>query len=155
MGNLADSWDATGGEYLPVGWHTVKVAGHTNGENPHNGNRNVEFQLVAENSKKSKVTFWLTGDAIRAGFLANFAKACGLTREEARSYDPLVANAHTRLHGKTVKVLVSLQNEKYHAVEGGFNDWASVDDKTPEYTPSEPKPQHGSEETKADDEIPF
>lgn len=121
MTTLADRWDE--GTWLKEGWHQVKVVS-CKVERP-NDKDIVKF-IVADpqTGAQSKAEFWLTEKALYR--LVGFAKACGLTREQGRNYDPYNPRSHNALVNcrLNVKVVAEEKDDKtYHSVD----DWAPLD----------------------------
>lgn len=102
MTTLADRWDE--GTWMLEGWHQTKVV-KSEVSKP-TDNEKVSFGLAdTTTGATGKADFWLTEKAM--GFLIEFAQACGLTREEARSYDPYKPRCHDVLVGRTLNVLIT------------------------------------------------
>mgnify|MGYP001572799602 CR=1 FL=1 len=99
--NLADNW--SDGNFLPEGEHLVTVVGHRMFTYT-SQSQGVEFELRKRNGATGKIAFCLV-ETIQWR-LAQFAKACGLTRDECRDYDPLRSQCHARLHNRQVIVVV-------------------------------------------------
>ncbi|MCK4624047.1 MAG: hypothetical protein KAV00_01965 [Phycisphaerae bacterium] len=124
MTNLADHWDDS--NYLPEGWHDVVVKEFKLIDRDPPG---VSFTVVHQESGQQCETdaFWLanapgssaTGSPLFR--LAGFAKACGLSREESAHYDIDDPNSHAMLVGLKLRVLVTLEKEKYHRA----TEWAA------------------------------
>lgn len=137
MTNLADHWDDS--SYLPEGWHNVAVSGFKLLDREPPG---VKFTVCDFDTGKMVETeaFWLRNAPGKEGAasplfaLTGFAKACGLTREEARGYEPDNPNSHAMLVGRKVRVLVTLEKGKYHRA----TEWASIGSTTPVSAPAPP-----------------
>lgn len=114
--NLADDYDKEGGNWLGEGWHNVTVKNNRL-FNYNSGSGGVEFELLADGSKTSKVSFCLKDTIIWR--LAKFAKACGLPKADAAHYE------HHMLIGKRVQVMV-VPDGKYHKVD----NWAPIGEPT-------------------------
>lgn len=115
--SLADHWD---GGWLQAGWHQVKVADYELKPNPKTGNNGVEFAFMGTSTGgRAKDMFWLTEAAFWR--LAAFARACGMTRTEAASYEPTNPNDHRKLVGLECWVELVKKGE-YHEVVG----WRSL-----------------------------
>ena len=116
---LNDYWDTEpgqGGTYLEAGWHDVRVSDYRV-FTAHSGNKGVNFTIVDKDGKSCKTGGFMFVDA-SLPHLAKFAKACGLTREQAATYDPTVESSHRILLNKPLRVLVEKdpKNDKYHIV---------------------------------------
>jgi hypothetical protein len=138
------------GQWLPEGWHKVTVISHKMAEGTKKGTPGVTFFARNANGKQAKSqTFWLTDSAVT--FLASFAMACGLTKDEAQRYDTDNPNSHTILHGREVYILV-VRDGKYHE----FDEWQSIEDGPPA---DEPKVNRSvsaaTEDVPPRDEVPF
>jgi hypothetical protein len=67
--------------------------------------------------------------------LAGFAKACGLTREQAANYDPDRESSHRMLLRKRLQVYV-IKKGDYHEVD----DWANINENVSDTpTPTDPR----------------
>lgn len=136
MTSLADHWDDS--NYLPVGWHDVVVADFKLVDRDPPG---VKFVVHDATGKMVETeAFWLRNapgkedSASPLWTLTGFAKACGLTREEARGYEPDNPNSHTLLVGRKVRVLVTLEKEKYHRA----TEWVACQEYDTTKSPSGP-----------------
>lgn len=116
MTNLAEHWD---GSWLNDGWHDVTVK-EVRTFAATSGTEGVEFMCIDTNGNKGKATFWLSEPAL--GMLASWARACGMTKDACRSYNPDNPNSHRVLIGKRVRVeVVPDDNDdsgKYHRIDG-------------------------------------
>jgi hypothetical protein len=142
---LADHWND--GDYLGVGNHDpVEVTGFKTNRCD-SGSMAVNF-AVANNDGESKAGFVIKGKGI--GRLASFAKACGMTRDEAAEYDPESKHSHQQLVGRKVGVHVK-KDGKYHEVD----DWWPCGEAPEE--PREPRVQHPNADSgpSIGDDIPF
>lgn len=121
--SLADHYDNQ--NYLPEGWHQVTVIEHAV-EKPAKANHpKVEFKVQHADGRGARSqAFWLTDKAL--GFLASFAAACGVSKDDMRNYDPHNPNAHAQLHRKELYVLV-VKEGKYHH----FEEWRALADGPP------------------------
>ncbi len=148
--SLADHYGG-GGDYLPVGDHSVVVDSYKATELSKKGNEGIEFKLTTHGAR-AKIVFWLTEKALFR--LANFADACGIPQnsDEARRYDPFVFQSHRALVGRRLNVRV-VKNGDYHEVE---NFWASSEE-APDYADPEPVAAQtpAATEPPKDDDIPF
>lgn len=142
--SLADHWDNE--SYLPVGHHKVKVLSHRCFEF-NSGSPGVEFEVMDAKKRKMKLGICLKDTVIWK--LAKFAKACGLSIEEARKYNPNTDACHKMLHGKYVMVVVE-KLEKYCEV----TDFYEVGGAAPPPA-KESKPKEAPATGPSDDEIPF
>ncbi len=129
--SLADYWD---GMWLPDGWHSVTIK-DVRAFDAASGTSGVEFSCVDTNGNKTKASFYLTELAMWR--LASFAKACGLTREQARNYNTDNPNSHRQLIGKRLRVEVvpDERDEKYHKV----GDWTTDEGFVPPPVESPPE----------------
>lgn len=145
--SLADHWD---GGWLKAGWHHVKITAYEITSNPKKSppTPGVEFQFVSvDTGAKGKEVFWLTEAALCV--LASFARDCGMTKEEARNYDPHNSNAHRAMVGLECWVEMVKKGD-YHEV----NDFRSLG----EGEPPPPKIDRSGETPAAEarnDNVPF
>lgn len=110
--SLAEHWD---GGYLQAGWHHVKVMEHRL-FTAKSGNNGVEFMMQSlDAGGQAKEGFMLLDNCLWR--LAQFARACGMTRDEAASYDPLNPNHHRKLHGLECWIEM-VKDGDYHKVDG-------------------------------------
>lgn len=137
--SLADNW--SDGNFLPEGEHVVTITGHRM-FNYNSGSPGVEFELRGRNGATGKIAFCLV-ETIQWR-LAQFAKACGLSRDECRDYDPLRSQCHARLHNRQVSVVVEKgapgkNGKQYNEV----TDFRAVESEQSHQTPKPPvaKPQ--------------
>lgn len=108
--SLADHWE---GKFLEEGWHVVTVTGAVTFV-ANSGNTGVNFEVTDSQGRKMKSGgFMLLKQSLWR--LANFAKACGMTQDEARRYDPMNAASHRMLINRRLKVLVT-KGEKYNEI---------------------------------------
>lgn len=98
---LHDHWDS--GKFLSEGKHNVSVAEYKTFKY-NSGTRGVEFVLKTQRGSSIKTSFCLHEKALWK--LANFAKACGLTKEEAASYDENDPNSHRILLHRHLTITV-------------------------------------------------
>ncbi len=128
MTNLAEHWD---GGYLKPGWHDVTIKGCETFTNPNNGNPGVKFACVDAESKSVRASFWLTQASLV--FLADFARDCGMTRDQCRSYNPDNPNSHRVLIGKRVrlKLVPNEKDDKYCDVD----QWEPISKDAPALPP--------------------
>lgn len=110
--SLADHWE---GNFLGSGWHDVIVTGYRTFQF-NSGNPGVEFEVQSATGTTGKVSgFVLVEKALWK--LANFARACGLTKEEAAKYNPHIPNSHQALLNKRVRVRSEKpENSEYYEV---------------------------------------
>lgn len=113
--------DYEGSSYLPAGWHEVTVIGFEVREI--NSKPVVEFTLQDTRDRMVKKVFYLTDEALKAGFLARFAVDCGLTEPERRAYDVDNGRSHGVLLGKRLQVEVYKREGKYSDVD---DNWAPI-----------------------------
>lgn len=149
--SLADHWSEH--NYFGVGDHQVTVTGFRLFDCK-SGNSGVEFTLEAR-GKTTKVSFILTDTSLWV--LASFARACGITEEQARGYDPFAPQSHRMLVNKCVCVRV-VKVGKYHEVDKDNQAWWLFDGESPAYSDPEPVAAPATEETETkppDDDIPF
>lgn len=142
MTTLDQHWDE-GGQWLKDGWHTVKVEDYDLFDY-NTGSSGVSFQVQDEHGFQAKLSHVLLEKCFWT--LASFAKACGLSREDAAKYDPDKPESHRVLIGKSVQVLV-VPDGKYHKV----TQWAEVG--TPQADP--PPPQRMEPVNPGLDDVPF
>ena len=142
--SLADHFD---GGWLREGWHTVTVKDFRTFQY-NTGSDGVEFQVTDDRGQKSKVSFCLVEAALWK--LGQFAQACGLTRDQAKKYEPGRENCHNLLVGKQLQVLV-VPEGKYHKID----DWMSVDETPPAAPPAPAVQRVAVEEAPTGSEIPF
>jgi len=147
MTTLAEHWD---GGYLGNGWHRVKVVGYRMFESK-KGNPGVEFEMQSlDTGAKTKAGFML----MEQTYWAQFAQACGLTREQAKAYNPDNQNHHRTLVGCELWVEVMPDRSgQYHEAA----NWQTIDqnplaapkvDRSAEMTPT-------AAEANRDDGCPF
>lgn len=151
--SLADHWD---GGRLKAGWHHVKVMEHRL-FTANSGNNGVEFTMQCVNTGSNAKEGFMLVDSI-LWRLANLARACGMTREEAANYDPLNPNHHRKLHGLECWVEM-VKDGEYHKVDG-FRSLGEGEPPPPKIDRSGEMPnasgwERGVTETKRDDDIPF
>lgn len=140
---LSEYWDkevGAGGNYLRAGDWQVKVTGF----DPffaNSGTPGVTFKL--ENTEgETRATFWLSEGSMAR--LASFAKACGMSREEAQQYDPMVKGNHSMLINHRVNVRVVLDDKgKYHQVDTDGCGWWAISQTGLSTPPSAPPPANG------------
>jgi len=122
----------------------------------HSGNRGVNFTVIDKDGKTCKTSGFMFVDA-SLPHLAKFAKACGLTREQAATYDPAGEQSHRILMNKPLRVYVDKdpKNDKYHIVTD-YEPRQGVQGSSVPVAPVEPVP-FDPEPTLApeDDETPF
>jgi len=132
--SLADHYD---GGWLESGWHTVTVKSFRTFEY-NTGSPGVEFELRGDEGQRGSVSFNLLEQCLYK--LGQFAKACGLSREQAKRYDTSNPNSHKLLVGNRVKVFSEKpKGSDYHEV----TEWDAVDQTgAPPATPppAEPAP---------------
>lgn len=132
--SLADHWD---GSYLTEGWHAVLVQSFESFTTPPPKNTpGVKFILVGSQNRSIKADFWVTEAA--QCILAQFAKACGLTQDEARNYDPLDGRSHVMLCNREVQVFIA-KGKPRESDSKQFNevkDWLPIDEPTPAHKPA-------------------
>lgn len=126
--SLADHYD--GGSWLQEGWHDVAIKGY-NVFQYNSGSNGVQFELAGAGGRTGKVSFCLVETILWR--LAEFAKACGLTKEEAARYEPSSANSHHVLVGRRLQVRL-IKEEKYHEVV----EWVAVGENVSN-TPADPR----------------
>lgn len=105
---------------MGVGDHFVTVESYKATGKSKQNNDGIEFTCVS-NGRKARVVFWLTEAALWR--LADFAKACGLTKEEARGYDAFNFSSHRALVNRRVMIRI-VKNGKYHEVDDDNGWWA-------------------------------
>jgi len=114
---LNDYWDTEpgqGGAYLEAGWHDVRTTDFRLAS-AHSGNKGVEFTVADKDGRRSKTSaFWFSDGSLP--HLAKFAKACGMTREQAAMYEPTREDSHRMLLNKPLRVLVEKGSKGYHEV---------------------------------------
>lgn len=132
--SLADYWDNEGpGNYLKEGWHTVTVEDCDVFEY-NSGSPGVKFTVKDTAGAQSKASFVLLPQCMWN--LTNFAKACGLTREQGAKYDPDRESCHRMLLRKSLQVHVVLEDDKYSTVD----DWAAINENVSDTpTPKDPR----------------
>lgn len=108
--------------YLEEGWHNVKVDAFRL-FTFNTGSDGVEF-ILKRGSAKAKIGFCLKDTILWK--LAGFAKACGLSKEEAASYDTDQPNSHAVLLRRSVRVEIKNNADGYGDVVAW--DVASDDD---------------------------
>lgn len=114
--SLAEHWD---GGYLGAGWHHVKVSEYKCFKY-NTGNPGVEVHFLSVSTgSKAKDSFSLLPQSLWR--LANLAKACGMSREEAATYNPDNPNDHRKLVGLECFVELVKKGD-YHEVAG----WRSL-----------------------------
>lgn len=149
--SLGDHWDDS--TYLPEGWHSVTVKDFRNFEFT-SGSPGVEFTVVAQSGRICKMEGFNLLPQCQYN-LASFAKACGMTQEDARAYDPGQPDSHAMLVGRTVRVLV-VKDGKYHKVEEWAPEDGSVMPSGVLQRPEESTPAgNGAPPPPSDDDIPF
>lgn len=126
--SLADHYD--GGSWLQEGWHDVSIKGY-NVFQYNSGSDGVQFKLTDTGGRTGKVSFCLVETILWR--LAEFAKACGLTKDEAARYEPSSANSHHVLVGRHLQVRLEKQ-EKYHEVV----EWVATGENITN-TPADPR----------------
>ena len=129
--NLEDYEDVkSGGEWLPEGTYRLRVTA-CSGERVagQKGNRVVEYELCAEDGRKTKASYWLTKEA--GGLLKKLAKDCGLDEAARRRFD------YPDLIGKEImgRVIPDNNDSRYHKLNI-FNTWAIDAPEPPSHTPN-------------------
>lgn len=149
--SLADHWD--GGDYLGVGDHRCTVSKFRM-FSAKTGTPGVEFTLRDSRGKEIGLGLYLTEKAM--GRLASFAKACGMSREEAARYNPAKQDAHNVMLNREVMVRVEKNERDYSEVA----EWWKVGEDAPKpYRQPQPAPQaqpasdYGPPVT--DEDVPF
>src|SRR5690606_15395447 len=105
-------------DYLSQGWHLVEIDECRLFEY-NTGNPGVEYVLKDGEGAQTKMSFALSGKGVKR--LAHFAKACGLSHEDAMKFDPESEVHHKKyMVGKKVRVWVE-KDGKYHK----GTDWSS------------------------------
>lgn len=136
--DLSEHFDRQG--WLADGWHEVEITKFEEFQY-NSGSDGVQFALRTDDGRQQKVSFCLVDTIVWQ--LAQFAKACGLSKEAARSY------RHGNLVGLRVQVLVVLDG-KYHKVD----DWAAIGEKR-EDPPARPQQEQSASSPPTGDGIPF
>lgn len=126
--SLADHYD--GGTWLQEGWHDVSIKSY-NVFQYNSGSDGVQFELVDTRGRIGKVSFCLVETILWR--LAEFAKACGLTKEEAARYEPSSLNSHHVLVGRKLQVRL-VKQDKYHEVV----EWVATGENVSD-TPADPR----------------
>ena len=110
--SLADHYD---GGFLSLGNHEVEIAEiRTFAFN--SGNPGVEFHVQDADGRKGKISFVLVDSALWK--LANFARDAGLTKDQARQYDPIARpKDHRVMMGRQVGVIVEKPGEYREIVD--------------------------------------
>lgn len=132
--SLADHYD--GGSWLGEGWHNVTVKDCSTFKY-NTGSDGVQFQLNDAGGRTAKVSFCLVNNILWR--LAEFAKACRLTKDEAARYEPSSPNSHRVLVGRTLQVRL-VKGEKYHDVV----EWIAVGENTTNI-PADPRVDRSAE----------
>lgn len=140
--------------WLQSGWHHVKVTAYEMTSNPKQSppTPGVEFQFAGvESGERAKETFWLTDKSLWR--LASFARDCGMTKEERKSYDPHNQNEHRKLNG--MECWIELEKDgKYHRVVG-FRSLKDGQPPPPRIDRSSEVPTAAEANTSRGDDIPF
>lgn len=119
--SLADHWE---GGYLGAGWYHVKVS-EFKCFNYNTGNPGLEVHFLSVSTgSKAKDSFSLLPQALWK--LANLAKALGMSKEDAATYEPTNPNDHRKLVGLECWIELAKKGE-YHEVVG----WRSLADGEP------------------------
>lgn len=139
--SLADYADS--GSWMKAGTHDVSVRAFRTFDY-NTGNPGVEFTLADSAGRTIKTGMPLTEKALWK--LASFAQACGMTKEQLRTYDPHNPTAHRMLVNKRLRITIEKpEGSKYHEVA----DWEPIPNgrptvQTPQERPianSAPPPQ--------------
>jgi len=155
--DITRGYDGEG--WLTPGWHLVKIESFDTFFY-NSGSEGVKFKLLGvdgvSRGRKQEIAFCLQDTIIWR--LGKFAKACGLPREQAASYD------HHMLVNRTFKVLVvKPAGQKY----GDCDDFASKETDTTinvtqtqsapnvSQAPPDNVPDEGGYNPNVDDGIPF
>lgn len=144
--SLADFWSEGGsGEYLPVGEHSVHVAS-VKFITYNSGNRGIEYTVTDAHRRKATVSFVLVEKALWK--LATFVAALGVTKDQARAFDPERIEHHQRMIGRGCMIEIE-KGEKYLDV----TRWWKFEDVQTTPAPSTPV----VDTTPADDygDVPF
>jgi len=121
------------GEWLPIGDHKCVVTGVEVAKAGKNDNPILRVELTNDLQKKGKADFWLTEKALVR--LADFAQACGLTKEEMANYDENNPESHQMLLNRQVIVRVEKPGKYTETTE-----WCAIDEELPPRRPVQPPP---------------
>lgn len=106
--SLADFWDETGGNFIGVGDHEVYIFAVKMGKTPTEKQTPfVEFTVKNMQGQERGVSIYTTRKSIWK--LIKWVKACGLTREDARGYEPHDLAAHQGLINMRLMVRVEME----------------------------------------------
>jgi hypothetical protein len=117
--SLADHYGkerGAGGKYLDAGEYDVVVTEYRCFTS-NSGTRGVELVVADPQQRTSKATFWLTEKALP--ILASFAEACGISQQEARSYNDANEASNQIFVNRRVRVVVEKGDDGYHKI----TDW--------------------------------
>jgi hypothetical protein len=127
---LSDHWnEGNAGKYLQEGWHRVKVIEHECFQY-NSGSDGVKFTLADSAGRIAKLAICLHPKSLWK--LAAFADRCGMTKEDAAKYDETNQGHHTKLHNRTLVVLVKKVGQ-YHEVSDDIADWLKADQEPPSF----------------------
>ena len=155
MPSLAEHWSE--GNFLEVGEHVVTIAS-TRLFAYNSGSQGVEFKLRGNHGKEGKVSFCLQETILWR--LAQFAEACGFTKDECRDYNTDNPDSHNRLLNRqvlvTVEKTVSANGKEYAEVVA----WQKPENgTTPAPAPAAQKPTPPAptqpDDSKTKDDLPF
>ena len=151
------------GNFFEPGDHEVTVASYRLFSSK-SGTEGVEFILTGERGKQTRASFYLTEKALRR--LAWFAEACGLSKDDMRTYNTDTPGSHEQLLGKRVLVTiekVSAQNGKEYSEvvawrksENGMSPApAPAAQKPTPPAPTQPNAFDGLDDSKTKDDLLF
>ena len=148
MRKLID-YEGEGGKWLTNGWHTVTIKDARLFQY-NSGSDGVEFELAASGAKQ-KIAFCLVDTILWR--LADFCKACGLTKAELNGYDVDNMSSQRAMIGRKVSVVVipDPRDSKYGIVD----DWQPADEKHPPPRRTPEPPSRFVEPIDEKDGIPF
>lgn len=128
--SLADYADS--GSWMKAGVHDVSVRAVRVFEY-NTGTPGVEFTLADQAGRTIKTGMPLSEKALWK--LASFAQACGMTKEQLRTYDPNNDSAHRILINKRLRITIEKpEGSKYHEVA----DWEPIPNgRAPQPAPQE------------------
>ena len=127
---------------LSPGWHDVTVES-VEAFTSRQGNPAIRFICRADDGRTVAAMFTLVGQGAR--FLARFARACGMSDSELKTYDENSMEHHERLLNRPVKILLEKNGDYLDPVDYRPSDSTELPDKEASSTADAP----------TDDDIPF
>ena len=153
--SLADHWDETGGDYLGAGDHEVFVSGAKMGRFPNANNYPfVEFDVKSATTMQiNTVTITLTAKSLWK--LISFVKACGVSKDDCRNYEPNDLQCHQGMLNMRLMVRVAPEKNKEGKVYNNVVDFWALNAEVPGAVAPPPVAPPVAEAPIKEDDIPF